>query len=739
MNGFNRSSLAHQQQYQPIVGYQSLPPKNDPAEGKVNVGEYVRALKENWWLIAAIVLAVMLIGTIYTFIVTPKYEANILVQVDESVAQPKNLLTDLSSVFERKGGAATEMEVLRSRNVLSRAVEQSRAYIDAQPRHAPFIGSLIANIRQNWSFRPAGNGGRSGISVGMFNVPEAWEGRRFTLTPEGNGQFRVQQPDLGIDFKGKVNEPLKVATPRGEIALRVDQMKADPGAEFTLTRNPQLDAVDDLQKSIKIVEKGKQSGVIGVSLVGTDPVKVSSIVNEIGREYIRQTVDHKAEEAEKSLEFLNKQLPVIKQELENAEVKYNQIRNAHGTVDLGEESKAIVQQSSALQTKLVDLRQKKDELHSKFEDLHPAVQSVNAQINDITQEINAVNARIKGLPAIEQEVLRAARDVKVNTELYTNLLSTAQQLRQVSASRLGGARLLDTAAVPIRPVGPSRAAVISFSALLGLMLGVAAAIAKKKMRGEVSDPFTVESSIGVPVSATIPHSPHQKSLYARLRSKNKNKEISVLPYVAPEDDAVEGLRGFRTVLQYGMADCENNIIVITGPAPSVGKSFVSANIANVVASIDKKVLLIDGDMRTGYLHRYFGLERGVGLSELITGQSPVELALHRGVVKNVDFISTGTLPDTPADLLASKNFTALLHSLAAHYDFVLIDTAPVLAFTDAMVIAPHAGAIYNVVRDGISTVSEIEETVRRLTQAGGKVTGTIFNDMKGRAAYRYGY
>lgn len=737
MNGFNRSSLVHQQQYQPIVGYQSLSPKNNPAEGKVNVGEYVRALTENWWLIVGIALAVILIGVVYTFVVTPRYEANILVQVDESVAQPKNLLTDLSSVFERKGGAATEMEVLRSRNVLSRAVEQSRAYIDAQPLRIPFIGTLIANIRQNWSSRPAGIDGSSGISVGVFNVPAALEGRHFTFTWEGNGLFRVQQPDLGIDFRGRVNELLKAATPYGEIALRVDRVKADSGAQFSLTRNPQLDAVDDLQKSIKIVEKGKQSGVIGVSLVGTDPGKVSSIVNEIGHEYIRQTVDHKAEEAEKSLEFLNKQLPVIKQELENAEIKYNQIRNAHGTVDLGEESKAIVQQSSALQTKLVELRQKKEELHSKFEDLHPAVQSVNAQINDITREINAVNARIKGLPAIEQEVLRAARDVKVNTELYTNLLSTAQQLRQVSASRLGGARLLDTAAVPIRPIGPSRAAVISFSALLGLMLGIAAAIAKKKMRGEVSDPFTVESSIGVPVSATIPHSPRQKSLYAQLRSKNK--EISVLPYVAPEDDAVEGLRGFRTVLQYGMADCKNNVIVITGPAPSVGKSFVSANIANVVASINKKVLLIDGDMRTGYLHRYFGLERGVGLSELITRQASAEQVLHRQVVKNVDFISTGTLPDTPADLLASENFGALLHSLAARYDFVLIDTAPVLAFTDAMVIAPHAGAIYNVVRDGVSTVSEIEETVRRLTQAGGKVTGTIFNDMKGRAAYRYGY
>jgi tyrosine-protein kinase Etk/Wzc len=406
-------------------------------------------------------------------------------------------------------------------------------------------------------------------------------------------------------------------------------------------------------------------------------------------------------------------------------------------VDLGEESKAIVQQASALQTRLVELRQKREELRGRFEDLHPAVQSVTSQINDITREMNAVNAKIKSLPAIEQDVLRATRDMKVNTELYTNLLSTAQQLRQVSASRLGGARLLDTAAVPIRPVGPSSAAVISFAALLGTMLGIAAAVVKKKIRGEVPDPFTVESSLGVPVTATIPHSPLQKNLYAQLRGKKK--KISVLPHVAPDDDAVEGLRGFRTVLQYGMADCENNIIVITGPAPAVGKSFVSANVANVVASIDKKVLLIDGDMRTGYLHRYFGLERGVGLSELITGQSTVDQALHKEVVKNVDFISTGTLPKTPAELLAKESFVALLHSLASRYDFVLIDTAPVLAFTDAMVIAPHAGAIYNVVRDGVSTVNEIEETVRRLTQAGGKVTGTIFNDMKGRAAYRYGY
>ncbi|WP_034349408.1 polysaccharide biosynthesis tyrosine autokinase, partial [Noviherbaspirillum massiliense] len=724
---------------------QQIPIRLEESDDTLDVSEYLKPLVEHRWLIVFIAVLVTLLGLAYTFIAKPVYQANMLVQVDENAIQSRNILTDINGVFEKKMGVSTEMEVLRSRNVLDGVISSTHSYIAVEPKYFPMVGSLIARLHPYFSV-PDLLGLRSSsgyawgdeqASVSQFNVPEELEGKKFSLTFLGDGKYRLRQQRQGIDIEGTVGEMLKVPFQQGAIELQVDRIRAYPGAEFALTRIPQIDAIERLQNSLQISEKGKQSGIINVALAGNDPRLITRIVNEVGREYIRQTVDHKADEAEKSLVFLNQQLPQLKRELENAEAKYNQIRNSYGTVDLGEEAKVIVQQAASNQTKLVELRQRRQELLSRFADEHPAVVTVNQQIRDISNELNLINGKIKRMPSIEQEVLRATRDVKVNTELYTNLLSTAQQLRQVSASRLGGARLLDTAAVPTKPIKPNRPTVVSVAALLGVALGVAAAFIRKKMNGEMPDPHMVENRLGLSVSATIPHSQDQERMYAQIRKKSK--DVSLLPYAAPADSAVESLRSFRTLLQSAMNDSRNNIILITGPTPEVGKSFVSANFAAVLASIDKKVLLIDGDMRTGYLHRYFGLEREQGLSEIIAGTTKPEQAIHMDVVENVDFISTGLLPTRPAELLAHKNFGELLHYLSPRYDFILIDTAPVLAFADAMIVATHAGAIYNVVRDGISTVDEIEETVHRLTRAGGTVTGTVFNDLKGKAAYRYGY
>ncbi|WP_158598004.1 polysaccharide biosynthesis tyrosine autokinase [Noviherbaspirillum saxi] len=731
--------------YRPRFPYQRSQTRDEKSDNTIELKKYITSLWQQRSLIISIAVVIAALGTAYAFMATPRYEANILVQIDANNPQPRNILTDLTAVADNRNGAATETEVLRSRNVLSRVVDNTMSYITVQPKRFPVIGPWLASHNKNLSVPGlAGYGlfngyvwGAEQASISLFNLPEGLEGKKFILTAVDPQHYRMQQLDQDIEFTGKFNETVTAPTSQGTIEIRVESVHANPGAQFLVTRISKIEAVEHLQKSLKIMEKGKQTGIISVRLIGTEPKVVSTIVNEVGKEYIRQTVDHRAEEAEKSLIFLNKQLPVLKQELENAEVRYNAIRNANSTIDLNEESKSVVQQTASLQTKIVELRQKRQELQSRFVDGHPAIESVNGQINDINRQLALVNSKVKKMPAVEQDVLRATRDLKVSTDLYTNLLSTAQQLRQVSASQLSSTRLLDTAAIPKVPVGPDRLAVISFAALFGLILGALIATLKQKLKGKVPDPFMLESLLGMPVTATIPHSPRQKALYAQMKSRTK--KLSVLPSIAPEDQAVEGLRGFRTVLQSGMVRSRNNIILITGPTAAVGKSFVSANMANVLASIDRKVLLIDADMRNGYLHRYFGLERENGLSELITAQTVADDAIHKNVVENVDFISTGVFPAKPAELLAHKNFGILLQSIVSRYDFIIIDTAPVLAFSDAMVVAKHAGAIYNVVRDGISTVNEIEDAVRRLRQAGGDVTGTIFNDMKGKSAYGYGY
>jgi tyrosine-protein kinase Etk/Wzc len=278
--------------------------------------------------------------------------------------------------------------------------------------------------------------------------------------------------------------------------------------------------------------------------------------------------------------------------------------------------------------------------------------------------------------------------------------------------------------------------VISLAALMGLFLGVVAAFIKKRLGGRIDDPIEIEQLLGLPVSATIPHTDSQEKLYAQIQGESK--QVSVLPHYAPSDMAIESLRGFRTSLQFSMLEARNNIIMITGPTPGVGKSFVSANFATVLASIGKKVLLIDGDLRKGQLHRYFGLGRRNGLSDAIAAEKGIDKIIHKDVVENVDFISTGELPARPAELLAHSNFGKLLQLLSARYDLVLIDTAPVLAVSDPLVVATHAGAMFNIVRGGVSTVGEVEETVKRLNRAGAKVTGIVFNGSKSRPV-SYGY
>jgi tyrosine-protein kinase Etk/Wzc len=713
---------------------------NTEQDESIDLPKYFNFLLDNRWLIAGVALVIILLGAVYAYTAKPVYEANILIQVQDGAGSTKEIFGNLSNAFDFKTEAVSEMEILRSRMVVSRAVDNTRLYIHVQPKYFPVVGEWLAR-RNNKLSNPGLFGfggyvwGAERVDVSLFDVPDALEDANFVLTAEGGGNFRLSQQDQKIEIDGRVGTTVKVPAGVGLIEIRVDHLAAKPGAEFLLTRSARLDTIERLQASLNIAEKGKQSGIIGVSLEGSNAQQTTAVLNQIGREYINQNVERKAEEAQKSLAFLNKQLPDLKRELERSESKYNKVRNTRGTIDLGEEARNVLQQSASAQTKLVELRQKKEELSIRFQDAHPAVQGIDQQIRSLERELISVDAKIRTLPAVEQEIFRLTRDVKVNTDLYTGLLNTAQQLRLITASKVGSARLLDPAEPPQRPAKPKRLMVISLAALMGLFLGVVAAFIKKRLGGRIDNPGELEQMLGLPVSATIPHTVGQERLYAQIQGESK--QISVLPHDTPSDVAIESLRRFRTSLQFSMLESRNNIIMITGPTPGVGKSFVSANLAAVLAAVGKKVLLIDGDLRKGLLHRYFGLERRNGLSDAIAAEKSLDKIIHKEVVENVDFISTGDLPPRPAELLAHRNFGKLLQLLSARYDVVLIDTAPVLAVSDPLVVATHAGTMFNVVRGGVSTVGEIEETVKRLNRAGATVTGIVFNGVKARS-YAYG-
>jgi tyrosine-protein kinase Etk/Wzc len=729
---------------QPVSGHmqQPIPTIFQDDSSETELSSYLNVLLDNRWLIAMITLAVVLLGAAYAYLAKPVYEATMLVHVEENTPrEAKNILGEMGTMFETKTAASAETELVRSRLVVSRAIDNLRLYINAQPKYFPIIGKWIADKNDGLSSPGVfGYGGFAWgdekINVATFNVPDALLNRAFVVTAEENGQFRLEEKENDISLKGAVGTPVTVETAKGPIEIKVDELNAQPGAQFTLSRSSRLALIEGVQKQLVVAEEGKQSGILSVKLKGENPEVIHGILSEVSKEYINQNASRKGEEANRSLAMLDKQLPELKQKLEQAEAKYNQFRNTHGTIDLGEEAKISLQQSAAAKTLKLELEQKKTELLTRFTENHPVVIGVENQLREINREIRTTNEHIKSLPNIEQEMVRLQREVKVNSDLYTALLNTAQQLRLISVAKMSNVRLVDAPMLPEKPVSPNRPKIIAIALLLGLFLGVVVAFLKKALHAGIDEPEEVEKMLGVPVYATIPHSKMQKELFDQV--SRKSPKLPLLAKISSMDVAIEALRNFRTALQFSMSHSKNNIVLVTGPTAGMGKSFVSANLAAVMASSGKKVLLIDADFRNGHLHRYFDIGRQDGLSDAIAGTKRLEQIIHRDVTENVDFIATGTLPSNPAEVLMRPNLGTLLESLSSLYDVVLIDGAPLLAVSDTINIGIHAGAIYLLTRAGVTTPGEIAESIKRLSQAGLSAKGVVFNDLAVRTG-RYGY
>ena len=496
---------------------------------------------------------------------------------------------------------------------------------------------------------------------------------------------------------------------------------------------------------MSVSERGDWSGILAILVEGTDPDSVRRQVNEIANVYVRQNVERKSAEAEQTLDFLDKQLPVVRQDMETAELALNAYRLEKGSIDLPLETQSILQTIVAVESQRNQLLQQREKTTLAFTPNHPMVIGLDRQIERLNVELAALNGQVRGLPTTQQEILRLVRDVEVNTVLYTSLLNTAQELRVVKAGTVGNVRIIDYAVQPISPVTPRKSRILLLSLLLGGFVGVAAAFAKKALRAGVEDPDLIEKHINIPVYATVPHSKNQDRIFKALQSEKRKS--AVLAIDTPEDAAIESLRNLRTALHFGMMDVKNNCIMIAGPGPTVGKTFVSVNLAAVLTGNDKKVLLIDGDMRRGHLHKYLGLPRENGLSEFISGDIPIGEALHQTMVRNLTLIPTGTIPPNPSELLLHKRFINCLSVLSPRYDHIIIDSPPILAVTDATIIGQVVGGTLMVLKAGQHPMREIEQAVKRLQQANVNLRGLLFNDVNvqsqrygaGKYSYQYSY
>lgn len=713
-------------------------------EEVINFLEYWDIVLDSRWLIAAITSAALGLGLAYALLAKPVYQSNLLVQVEDPTGSAAGLLGAAASMFDVKTPASAEIEILRSRMVIGQAVDATLLYVDARPRYLPLVGHWLARRSEGLS-TPGLFGvggwvtGKENIQVEAFSVPPGLEGTSFRIRAAGAGKYSLTHPQLDGEFLGAIGLPLGAETPFGPVLLKVSVLEGQPGAEFSIARHSRLQTIERLQQSLRLAEKGRQSGVIDATLQDTDRERLALILNEIGLQYVRQNIERKAAEAQKTLAFLDVQLPQFKKQLDQSEEAYNRYRNQQGTVALDEEARLILGRSVDLQSKLIEAQQKRREMVSRFTAEHPAVRTLDDQISAWNREISALNSRVKGLPTVQQDAIRLERDVKVNNELYQQLRNNALQLQLIREGKVGNVRLIDSAAIPNTAVAPRRSFVVATALMLGAVFGVIVALARNAFFRGIRNPQEIEAQTGLNVYSTIPLSHTQEAVAIRVAQKTPG--VHILSQLAPDDAAVEGLRSLRTALQFAMLEAKNNRVIISGPTPGIGKSFVSANFAAILASAGKRVLLIDADLRKGHLNQYFGVSRASGLSELIAGTATITEATRVHVLPNLDFITTGIFPPNPAELVVSHAFSQVLDLLSARYDIVVIDTAPVLVAADTLSIAGQAGTLLLVARAGQTQIGELHETARRLAHAGRSATGVVFNamDLSRRHYGTYGY
>ena len=651
---------------------------------------------------------------------------------------------DLASLFGTPMETQAEIQILQSRMVLTKVIEALKLEVYVEPYYFPIFGQFIARQRKAAGELPpplfglpqfAWGGEVADISV--LDVPAELLGESMQLVVGQGGAYELLNSDDQRILSGKVGELAAAELPEGGLRIFVKELKAHPGARFAVARHALADVLKALDDNLKVAEQGKQSGVISLAVEGPTPQYVANVVRQMQDAYLRQNVERRSAEAQQSLEFLQQQLPEIRGRADAAQAKLNAYQLRQGSVNVTKETELVLQQSVDFETNRLGLMQQRQQAIQRFTAQHPVVQALDAQIRGVEKEQAAIKKRSETLPETQQEVLSLMRDLEVNTQIYTTLLNSAQELQVAKAGTVGNVRIIDYPLMPSKKAKPKSVLVLAFSLLAGLFIGVGYLFLQKALFKGVDRPDEVESRLGLPTYAAIPYAQAQRKLSLSLSKKESGNHI--LAAIDPANVAIESLRSLRTSIQFALLEAQNNVLVLTGPTPGLGKSFVSVNLAAVLAKAGKRIVVIDGDMRRGHLHKYIGQTAAPGLSDYIVGNADLQSILRKTDVDGLSMIANGTTPPNPSELLLHERFSGLLKALSAQFDMVIVDTPPVLPVTDACVIGRLAGCVLVVLKEGEHPMRMVEETVRRLRQAGVELRGTIFNQVGQRGGGYYGY
>lgn len=690
----------------------------------IDLKELFFSLIAEWKVITLCILLSIVSAIIYLRTTENVYQTDALVQIKSNKSSPlAGLSSDMAAMASLAGlggmgssSTQSEIELLKSRAILGQAIKDLNLDIQIQPKEKFFQKIVSDNnyiktyTTQDILLKKEGQR----LVIAQFQVPKFYENKALLLTFEDN-KYKIHDYKTEQLLKeGELNRVLRDGPWNISVSGNINS-----GQQFILQKNSLPVAMSNILKNFDAQEKGKGTGILELTYQGENPVNIPNLLNTVLNIYKQQDINRSVTDKDQQVAFLEKQLPELKEDLNNSERQFNQFRKKYGTVDVKGESELYLKQSMELEIQKVQLQQKQAELGAQYTAEHPAMQAISAQLTTLNTKISEVNNKVKQLPEIQRLYLQYYRDVEIKNQLYTGLLTTYQSLNIAKAGELGKVSIVDYAVEPVKPVKPRKLIILVLSIFVGGFIGILIALVRNFLHSGIRniEPITTK------------HTLRNLGKVNQYNSLNKNSKQYAHPLAILEPSAlpIEQMRKIATSIQYAAQLSGQPVVQMLGTTKNIGTSTLTANLAIILAQMNLKVILIDSDLRQGQLKDYFNIETTIGLSDYLNGTAALGSIITPTQQAKLDLISNGKEEINPVSLLSKPEMARLLEQLKDTYDFILVDGTAILDVSDSQILANLINTNILVTRYSYTSEQEIEMALESFKNSGHSIQGIILN------------